>query len=57
MPTVIINSFAAFDDIDLTDVAFISGTLGNETVQLFFIHCETLPVGEYGFAESVVKFV
>ena len=47
MPAVIINSSAAFNDIDLTDVAFISGTLGNESVQLFFIHYETLLFGDY----------
>jgi len=46
MPAVIINSSASFDGIDLTDVAFIAGTTGNESMQLFFIHNETLLLGE-----------
>ena len=38
MPAVIIKGSAIFDDVDLTDIAFISGAPGNESVQLFFIH-------------------
>ena len=40
MPAVIIKGSAIFDDVDLTDIAFVSGTFGNESVQLFFIHYE-----------------
>ena len=53
MPAVIIKCSAIFDDVDLTDIAFVSGALGNESVQLFFIHYEKLLLGIYSDVLSV----
>ena len=45
MPAVIIDGFAIFHCVYLTDVAFVSGTVKNIFVQLILIHNKSLLSG------------